>query len=68
MTHKILRLPEVINRTGLSRSSIYSYIGRNLFPRPIGLGIRSVGWHSSDIESWIESRQLRSDSHTISNT
>ncbi len=49
----ILRLPCVIQRTGLSRSTIYAYIKDELFPQPIYLGARSVGWIEAEIDEWI---------------
>lgn len=49
----IYRLPEVMARTGLSRSSIYAKIANNEFPPPISLGLRSVGWVSDDLTDWI---------------
>lgn len=54
----IYRLPDVIKTTSLSRSSIYDYMSKGLFPRPIKLGVRAVGWHSADITAWLESRML----------
>ncbi|PCJ43321.1 MAG: AlpA family transcriptional regulator [SAR86 cluster bacterium] len=58
MNNKILRLKEVIGRTGLSRSTIYLEISKGKFPRQIQLtGARSVGWYESAITQWIESRQ-----------
>ena len=56
MGQSILRLPQVRLRVGLSRSSIYQKISRQEFPRPVQLGIRSVGWLESEIERWIEER------------
>lgn len=56
MVKKVLRLPQVIALTGLSRSTIYLRISNNEFPKPISLGGRSVGWLESDIEAWIESK------------
>lgn len=53
---KILRLPAVQDMTGKSRSGIYSDIGRGLFPAPIKLGRRAIGWRTEDIEVWIASR------------
>jgi prophage regulatory protein len=53
---RILRLPEVKTRTGLSRSSIYSFIKESKFPKSVNIGIRSVGWLESDINSWISSK------------
>ncbi len=48
---RILRLPDVIKITGLSRSSIYNYIDLGLFPKPIKLGKRAVGWPANEISS-----------------
>ena len=56
MQHTILRLPEVKQRTGLSRSSIYLRITNKEFPSPISLGGRSVGWLEDDIDEWIFAR------------
>jgi prophage regulatory protein len=39
--------------TGLARSTIYKYIKEGLFPKPISLGSRSVGWIQSEVEEWI---------------
>jgi prophage regulatory protein len=52
----ILRLPTVKARTGLSRSSIYAFVARGDFPRPISLGARAVGWNSESIDAWIAAR------------
>ena len=53
---RILRLPDVKARTGLSRSTIYLRIAEGKFPAPINLGIRSVGWVESEIDAWITTR------------
>jgi len=52
----ILRLKDVCNKVGLSKSSIYSGMINNKFPKTIKLGIRAVGWKSTDIEEWIQER------------
>lgn len=57
MSIRILRLKEVKDMTGLSRSTIYLEIAKGKFPRQIKLtGARSVGWYESAITQWIESR------------
>ena len=55
-TARILRLPEVKRRTGLSRTTIYVRIKAGAFPKHISLGARSVGWLESEIEAWIAAR------------
>ncbi len=55
-TPRILRLPLVRERTGLSRSSIYLRISQGRFPRPVSLGKRAVGWLESEITEWLKGR------------
>lgn len=50
----ILRLPDVLQRTGLSRTMLYELIGDGKFPKQIKIGKRSVGWKSSLVDGWIE--------------
>jgi prophage regulatory protein len=54
MATRILRLPEVKTRTGLSRSTIYVRLDKKIFPLPVPLGGRAVGWVETEIEAWIE--------------
>jgi prophage regulatory protein len=56
MSVRFVRLREVVSITGLSRSTIYSEIKREKFPRPHPIGRRAVAWRSDDIESWFNSR------------
>jgi len=51
-----LRLPQVKQRTALSRSSIYAKIARGEFPPPINLGVRAVAWLDDEITKWISDR------------
>ena len=51
-------LKTVVAKTGLSRSSIYSYVELGLFPRQRRLGPRRVGWLASEVRAWIASRPL----------
>ncbi len=57
----MIKLKEVQKLTGLSRSSIYAYIDKGLFPAQVKLGLRSVAWVDSEIESWVESKVLARD-------
>jgi prophage regulatory protein len=52
----ILRRPQVQQRTGLSRSTLYQYIRDGEFPASISLGPRAVGWLESDVSDWISAR------------
>ena len=57
MPAKILRLPNVLDRTGLSRSTVYLRVTEGRFPRPVSLGARAVGWIETEVEEWI-ARQI----------
>lgn len=65
---RILRLPEVQRRTGLSRSTIYVRLDQGRFPKPVSLGARAVGWIESEVDEWIRERiaESRGDSMAAS--
>ena len=52
MIKKMYRLPEVMNMTGLSRSSIYLRVSTDEFPKPVKIGRRAVGWPEDSIIAW----------------
>lgn len=56
MSNTILKLPQVKEATGKSRTSIYTAIKEGTFPAPVAIGARSVGWSSAAIEKWIDDR------------
>ncbi len=58
---KILRFPIVIEKTGLSRSTIYLKVSKGDFPKPISLGPNSVGWLEAEIDKWINSKVSERD-------
>ena len=60
MEQKILRLPQVKEITGLSRSTIYLRMSEGAFPKHISLGSRAVGWLNSEVIDWMEQRILES--------
>ena len=64
---RIIRLKEVIDSTGLARSTIYKYIAEGTFPKPVSLGERCVGWVESEIHNWILARiEERDMAETVS--
>lgn len=55
LVRRILRLPDVIATTGLSRSSILRAVSDGRFPKPINLGgKRAIGWVSTEVDNWID--------------
>ena len=57
---RLLRRPEVSQLTGLSRATLYRYMRAGIFPTPVRIGPRAVGWPLSDIHTWIEDRKAES--------
>lgn len=50
---RIIRLKTVLDRTGLSRSTIYRKIAEGTFPSQVKISIHGAGWHESAIDRWI---------------
>ncbi|WP_271410519.1 helix-turn-helix transcriptional regulator [Pseudomonas sp. Q1-7] len=58
---RIIRLKEVIDSTGLARSTVYKYIAEGTFPKPVSLGDRCVGWVEREVHDWILARIAERD-------
>ena len=56
MHNTILKLHQVVATTAIPRPSLYKMIANGTFPEPIQLSQRSVGWLSSEVQNWIQSR------------
>ena len=54
---RLIRLPEALAATGLTRSNLYRWISRGSFPRPIKFG-RVSAWSEHEVQAWIEDRKL----------
>ncbi len=50
----ILRLHDVLQISGASRSSIYKWKNEGKFPQPVKLGPRAVGWRRSEVQQWLD--------------
>lgn len=61
LPQRILRRAEVEKLTGLPRATIYDKIAKGVFPRPIKLGERSVGWLETEILVWQRARIAERD-------
>ena len=55
-TTRIMRTPEVAETLGVSKPTLDRWRKSGRFPAPIRLGRRSIGWRSTDVEDWINSR------------
>ena len=57
MRCRILRLPEVLERTGLSRSTLFRRMRAGEFPQSVKLGgasSRAVGWFEDEVDAWMD--------------
>lgn len=52
---KLVRLPEVLERTKLGKTTIYKLMKSDEFPQPRKAG-RATLWRSSDLEDWMRAR------------
>ena len=57
MESQILRCPDVVRLTGLSKATLYRAVKAGQFPAPIKLTTRAVGWRLADVNAWVASRE-----------
>lgn len=60
-----LRLPDVVRRTGLSRSTIYRAEARGEFPKHIKIGEHASGWLAHEVEAFIAARVAQRDKEAV---
>lgn len=53
---KMLRVQEVLKKTGIKRSTIYSMVAAGRFPKPIQLSARMGVWPEDVIDNWLAER------------
>jgi len=49
---RLLRLPAVLQATGLTRSTVYRLMAEHTFPAPVKLAKRAVAWRHDDVREW----------------
>ena len=57
---RIMRLPAVLQVTGLARSTVYRMMAEHTFPAPVKLAKRAVGWRQDDVRQWTNGRPTTS--------
>ena len=53
---RFIRLPEVKQRTGLGKTTLYGMVKDGEFPAPVKIGGRAVAWVDSEIDHWAAAR------------
>ena len=55
MTDRLIRLPEVMQITSLSRTQIYRLIAAGTFPKQRRISHKVAAWKESEIAAWVDS-------------
>lgn len=56
MSTRILPIEQVLDRTGISRRTLYLEVSEGRFPRPVQLTARRVGWPEADVEAFLAAK------------
>jgi prophage regulatory protein len=51
----ILRIKTVMQRTGLTRPTLYRKIAEGTFPKQIRISTHCIGWRESAVDAWLRS-------------
>lgn len=62
---KALRMKQVLDKTGLSRTHTYRLIARGDHPKPTQLSERVFVWNEADIDAWLEAKFEGKDEYNI---
>ena len=50
---RFIRLPQVVEMTGLGKTTIYRWINHGTFPKQIQIGGKSVVWNEREVIDWM---------------
>ncbi len=56
MATVMLKVEEVMRRTGLSHPTIYAWAAKGMFPKQVKIGLRAVAWIELEIEEWLQAK------------
>ena len=54
---RIVRQAEAVERTGLSRTTLWTRIRAGSFPAPVDLGGGKIGFFSDELDRWLSERK-----------
>lgn len=55
-----LRIEAVLERAGLTRSTLYRKVERGTFPHQVKISERCAGWHESAVADWMRNAMFYS--------
>lgn len=53
---RLIKISEVVARTGQPKSTIYWRVARGEFPKPVKQGPRAAAWIEQEVDTWIAVR------------
>src|SRR5690349_3150934 len=57
----LIRIAEVENMVGLTRSEIYRLVREGDFPKQVPFGLRAVAWVRTEVEGWVRRKIAERD-------
>lgn len=61
----LIRLPEVMRRTGYGKAWIYRLIEAGQFPKSVKIGTRSIAFVESEVDEWVANKIAESRSGEV---
>lgn len=55
---KFLRLPAVLEMTGLCRATVYGLIAKEQFPKPFRVTGKITAWSEAEVAEWQQARMV----------
>lgn len=62
---QLLRVSEVVNITGVGKSTIYRWMRQGTFPQTLDLGGGMVAFVASEVQQWVDEKIAKRDASTI---
>lgn len=59
---RFIRIKEVMEMTGLGKSTVWAWVAKEKLPKPIKLSSRVTVWRMSDLQAFIVRSKLNDDS------
>ncbi|HEM8127514.1 TPA: helix-turn-helix transcriptional regulator [Providencia rettgeri] len=56
LKESLIRLPEVMRRTGYGKAWIYRLIEAGQFPKSVKIGTRSIAFVESEVDEWVANK------------
>lgn len=65
MSTRLIKMPEVMHRTGYGKAWIYRLISHGKFPASVKIGTRAIAFVESEVDDWINQRIAESRKEVV---